>query len=234
MADQFGALEFPAQAPNLAAGDSVTDPRLDKLGGFLQAVLNADVGLAWNVVSPGKKFVEQMFTNDPADSTFNERDLPSLFVYDARSTSNQMADDLVEDVSQVTVLWVPQNVDQARRSLRSTGVNGLKKSVERAFYLGRHPAWVDPGDPDPDAAMLGSVLMTRAGLCKWPFVRSAQTTPLTIVTDGSAPRTYPGYSLTVELSEVTQWDPGAYSPTSAVDTTQTAGALGLEFILPPA
>jgi hypothetical protein len=242
MADKFGALQFPAQSPNLAAGDAVTDPRLDKIARFLQAVLNADIGQAWSSVSGGKKFVETTSTNDPSDSTFNERDLPALFIYDPRSASNQMTDDLVEDVSQVTVLWVPATAEQAKRSLRSTGVNGFKKAVERAFYLGRHPAWCDDGDTDPDSATFGSALMIRAGLAKWPSVKSAQTAPLTIVTDGAQPRHYSGFSLTVELSEVTIWDVSLPAPgslpqagdnaPSKVDILSTAGALVLDSLIP--
>lgn len=232
MPDQFGSLQFPVQYPDVKAGDTVTDPRLDKISNYLQAVLNADAGKAWGAVSAGRKFVEQVFTNDPNDSVFNEKDLPALFVFDPRSTSNQMTDDLVEDVSTLTVLWVPQNAEQSKRSFRSNAANGFKKVVQKNLYVGRHPAWFDPGDPDEDALTRGSVLITRAGLCKWPFIQSAQSVPVTIVTD-SGSRTYQAFALTMVVSEITEWDPGSYSPTSKVDTTMTAGALNLEFVIPP-
>ena len=43
----------------------------------------------------------------------------------------------------------------------------------------------------------------------------AQTAPLTIVTDGAAPRRYPGYSLTLEIHETTIWDVSVPNPATS-------------------
>lgn len=232
MVDTFGVLEYPTVQPPATDDDSVTDPALDKLAAFLAAVLNVQLSQAWTAVNPGKKFVEQFFTNSPADSTFNERDLPSLFLWRNQALDDQLTDDWLETMTDVTVLWVPQNADQAKRSLRDPGLNGFQKTISRALNVGRDPAWFDPSDPDPDSLNLGSVIMLRAGLFRDPYVTSCRREPLAIVKDDTR-ATYPGITLTIKISEITVWDPAAGRVASATQTTQTAGGnFVLEFQLP--
>lgn len=231
MADTFGVLEYPVVQPPPSDNDSVTDPALDKIGAYLQAVLNAHIGLAWFTVNPGKKFVEQFFTNSPSDSTFNERDLPSLFLWRQQTVDDQLTDDWVETFTDVTVLWVPQNAEQAKRSLRDPGMNGFQKTISRALYLGRDPAWIDATDQDTEALSRGSVLMIQAGLFREPFVTTCRREPLAIVKDETR-ASYPGISLTMKIAEITVWDPAAHGFESQVDVTSTAGALTLESKIP--
>src|SRR6478752_3855559 len=139
--DKFGALTFPVQIPG--PGDSVHDPALDCIGSYLTACLNSMLGSSWKAVNPGRKFVESFNTNN-ANDEFNERDLPALFLNRTSSFDDHATDDWVETITDVSVTWVPQTAVQAKRVLRSTGVNGLSKVITRALELGRSPAWIDP------------------------------------------------------------------------------------------
>jgi hypothetical protein len=143
MADEFGGIQFPVLPP---AGDgSVSDPGLDKLGAYLSAVLNAELGTAWGAVNPGVPFVRTVAAYLPQDLGFNEKLLPALFLERTSTVNEHITDDHVQATSDVTVMWVAQNAVQAARAVRAPGINGFHKTITRALELGRHPAWIDPG-----------------------------------------------------------------------------------------
>jgi|SRR6478735_1341540 len=232
--DTFGALSFPVQIPGPT--DSVHDPALDCIGRYLQACLNDQLGPSWSVVNPGKRFVESVQTNSPGD-TFNERDLPALFLFRSSSTDEQVTDDWTESITDVSITWVPQNAVQVKRAIRYTGVNGFSKVVTRALALGRSPAWVDPADDDSSANALGSVLMTRAGLFKWPFVVSTRVDSVTIE-KGTLTDTYPAFTVIIRIFEITDWNESfdsismADRAPSKLDETVTAGAFNISALIP--
>jgi hypothetical protein len=232
MADEFGAVQFPV-APPRNDDQSVTDPALDKIGSYLQAVLNNRLNAAWGAVAPNTKFVQQFFTNNPTDSTFNDRDLPALFLWRSRSMDDQLADDYLETITDVVVLWIPTTADQFKRSLRDPIFNGFQKATSQAINVGRDPAWVDPLDPDSESPELGSVLMERAGLFRMPYATTCKRVDNGVKIDkGSGTATYPAYVLTLRISEVNRQDPSVHGVPSKLDSVQTSGSLVLESILP--
>lgn len=238
MSDHYGSLSFPIQAP--ASGSSVADPALDYIAKYLQACLNAQMGTAWAVVDPGvnpvRKFVQSYQTQSTGD-TFNDRDLPCLYVWRGSITNDKVSDDWVEVTTDVTLTWVPQNADQAKRSLREPGVNGLHKIVSRALQLGRSPAWIDPADPDPIALTRGSALMERARLFREPFITSSRQDTV-VITKGLESSSYPAFTLTMKIHEIDQWDNSfdsimmANRDPSKLDETITSGNFSLEALIP--
>ena len=236
MSDFFGDLQFPVQVPG--ATDSVHDPALDKIGAYLAACLNANLNASWGAVNPGQPFVKVVQTNSPSDSTFNEKDLPALFLWRNAMNNEQTTDDWTEVISDVTLLWVPQNAVQAKRSLRSPGVNGFTKVVTRALELGRTPAWIDAGDTDPTAATLGSVLLERARLFRWPYLTNSKYDTVTIQ-KGNVQGSYSAFTANLRISEITNWDEsfdsitGSNRDVSKLDETITQGpGFQLEALIP--
>jgi len=234
MSDTFGSLIFPCQIPG--PNDSVFDPALDYLGAYLMACLNDQLGDSWKAVNPGKKFVESYATNS-ANDLFNERDLPGLFGTRSMSYDEQYTDDWTMVFTDVAMTWVPQNAVQAKRAMRSTGVNGFSKVITRALALGRSPAWVDPTDPDPTAPKLGSVLVDRARLIRMPYVISAKPDQVTIQ-KGIDYDTYPAFTVMIKIHEITEWDESfdsivmADRDPSKLDETVTSGNFSLHALIP--
>jgi hypothetical protein len=232
--DHFGALRFPAQIPG--PKDSVHDPALDCIAAYLSACLNDQLGASWQAVNPGRKFVESFTTNGPGDE-FNERLLPALFVWRSGSIDEPATDDWLETVTDVSVTWVPQNAVQAKRGIRSTGVNGFHKVVSRALALGRSPAWVDPSDTDPTSKTLGSVLITRAELFRWPFVTMSKMDQVTIQ-KGTLVDVYPAFTVMIKIHEITKWDESFDSismtdrAVSKLDNTTTSGGFNISELIP--
>lgn len=236
MADQFGAVQFPVPAP-ASKSDSVSDPALDKLGGYLQAVLNANLNTAWHSVTPGgRDFIENVIVQDPQDGLFNESQLPALFLWRVSFTSERISDDWTETTTDVNALWVPQTADQARRALRSQIINGLEKNITHWLRRGRHPAWIDPGDTSANVTTDGSVLIARARFLRWPKLMSLKPNKLTIEKDeGVKPARYPGALAVIRIFEKNSWDPALRGSTAALTSTviQGDGAFVVAENLPP-
>lgn len=233
MSDQFGSITFPVP---VMTEHSISDPTMDYLGSYLTACLNYQMADAWGSVNPGKKMVESFQTNAPGDM-FNDRDLPCLYVWRSASIDDQATDDWTETTTEVTVTWVPQNADQAKRNLRATGTNGLSKVITRALALGCSPAWIDPSDPDPDALTRGSVLIERARLFRWPFVTTSRIDTV-VIEKGTETSTYPASTVIIKIHEITQWDESfdsimmAPRAPSKLDETVTSGNFSLESLIP--
>lgn len=247
MSDQLGALELPVTLAPATA--SAGDPALDAFAGYLQAVLNANVGPAWSDaagfsgVAPGQKVVQTVATTNPENGAFQKEDMPILFVWRPQEgdASEQWADDIVRVQTKLALLWVTRPADQAKREARSPIANAVAATIRRALYQGRDPAWVDPADTDPTAATDGSVLMIRAGLSQWPQLTTCKPQSITIQIDESEPRPYWAVGGSIEISEcfATDVSVAGSSPTSPtdnapskVDITATAGALVLESKIP--
>ena len=234
MSDHFGSLKFPVQIPG--PGDSVHDPALDYIGSYLMACLNDQLNNSWSAVNPGIPFVKSFQTNNPGD-TFNERDLPALFLLRSGSVNDQVTDDWTEVTTDVSITWVPQNAVQANRKLRATGVNGLQKVISRALALGRSPAWVDPADTDPLSVTLGSALVDRARLFRMPFVTTSKIDSVTIE-KGTVVDVYPAFTVLIKIHEITNWDESFDSismrnrAVSKLDNTTTAGAFKISELIP--
>lgn len=236
MSDNFGTLEFPVSPP--AGDEAIHDSTLSKIGAYLAVCLNDALATSWKTVNPSATFVKTVQTNSPDDSTFNTKELPALYLWRTAINLDQVTDDWTEAVSDVTLLWVPQDAVQAKRSLRAPGVNGFAKVVARALELGRHPGWVDSGDQDPQAKTLGSVLIERCNLFRWPFLTLCKYDTLEIP-KGSETASYPAFTANLRISEITNWDEsydsivGADRAASKLDETVTQGpGFNIESLLP--
>jgi len=234
MSDTYGALNFPVQIP--AQNESVHDPALDYIGAYFKACLNYQLGPSWQAVNPDRKFVETYEVGEP-DETFNERDLPAIFIYRSMAYDEQISDDWNETCTDVSVTWVPQNAVQAKRALRSTGVNGFQKVISRALELGRSPVWIDPSDDDPSAKTLGSCLMTRAGFYRPPYLVSAKTDRVTIQ-KGRDYADYTAFTVVIKIHEITQWNNSFDSITMAnrapskLNETVSSGDFSISKLVP--
>lgn len=234
MSDHFGSLTFPV--PVLPDGYPVSDPTLTYIGSYLTACLNSQMGSSWGSVNPGRKPVESFQTQAPGD-TFNERDLPCLYLWRSSSTDEQCSDDWTETITDITLTWVPQTADQAKRSLRASGINGLSKVITRALALGRSPSWVDPQDTDPQSLSRGSSLMERARLFRRPFVTSSRMDTVVIEKSGDT-STYPAFTVILKIHEITEWDESfdsimmANRAPTKLDETVTSGNFTLESLIP--
>jgi hypothetical protein len=173
MADTFGAETIPLSLP--LAGEEISDPGVSRLADFFMAVINANATANWETVMPGALPVSTAFTHNPEEVSFNERDLPALWL-------NRVGEDPLEwlaedyDIAHVTMrlLWVFPAARQEVQKDRNTFVNGIAHILAHCIELGRHPAYVLPGDPDPTATTQGSVIMRVAGLweLKWNGYKS--------------------------------------------------------------
>lgn len=215
MPDTFGALQLPAQIP--AAGKSVTDPALDVIGAFCQAVMNKYAGDAWAAVAPESPvLVKSVNVHDPQDAEFSSSMLPGLFLWRSRSVIEYLADDVMVDHATVQIAWVPSPAVQKKRANRRGIFNGVAKTLSVALWNGRDSAFIDAGDTDPDAASRGSVLADRAGLMTLFVAKGLTPTSVEIQVDGGETRKYIGYAMEIEIQEALEFDPSVHgvAPTS--------------------
>ena len=158
MADTYGLLALPApvQVPPAVC----TDPGLEILLDWFRTLLNANLQTAWNVYAPGEPIVRKWHARDPAPADFAAGQLPALFCWRDTQSSDQVADDVVQDTSSLVLLWVYPPTDQFKQAVRMAVQNGLSKSLSRAVFFGRDPSWFykplqsniirNPGFTSPD------------------------------------------------------------------------------------
>jgi hypothetical protein len=166
MADAFGTLQIPLVTP--ATGESAGDPFLQITASFFAAVLNGNVSTAWQAVYKdvaAAKVVKSFFDDDPRDATFNVTSLPALFFW--REDVKEpvwIAEDYLTQESLCRLLWVfPASVPE-KRTMRSSIINGIARTLTIMVERDRDPSWVVTGDTDPQAATQGSRLSRWAGI----------------------------------------------------------------------
>jgi hypothetical protein len=166
MSDLFGLMSLPVAVP--AAGAAVSDPALDVVLAFMQAVLNSDLGDAWAAVCPGDPLpVAYVFNHNPDLESFNANETPALYMWRSDDGgAGRYSQDLIADESGFQCLWVPPPAEQEDRRKREAIRNGIKKSLRAAFAQGRHPAWVVAGDTYYDPTDYGSVLLYHAKISR--------------------------------------------------------------------
>lgn len=151
MADTFGGLTLPAPTTDSPIGD----PAIGKLLGFFKAVVNAYVGDAWATLRPraGDEAlpIRNTSSDDPHLRTFNEKDLPTLFMWRRQGKPVDWASDLQVSEDLVRGLWVFPPEPQFKQTPRSPFGNSLVKALVKALNLGRDPAWFDTGDTEVTA-----------------------------------------------------------------------------------
>lgn len=154
MADRFGALELPLVVPS--AGHQPGDAALGPLSSFCAAILNAYGTTAWQSVAPGMPCVRTVYTHDPTDYVFNERDLPALYVTRAKGKAEWLADDWAISRDTITAWWVFPPAQQATQRARDNITNGVVRLLQAAIARGADPAWQWSGDTRPTSTTLAA------------------------------------------------------------------------------
>jgi len=203
MAERFGALEFPV--PAAGEDEPLSDPCLDTVLRCLVAVMNeGPLAQAWAIAAPKTpKPVNQAYAGDPALTNFGAADLPALFLWrSSRGAASFLADDYMMSSDSLSLIWCfPKATRELKRRLDNV-VNALTKLIAVTIYEGRHTAWIDTGDTEPEAQYLGSYLWQRAGV--WTMSPGKWSTePVSIeMDDGSrAPAPYQAIRLPIEIEE---------------------------------
>jgi hypothetical protein len=167
-ASAFGSTVFPVPAP--LDGQSVSDLCLDKLGAYLQAVVNAKAAVAWTQVCPKGGAtslpIPAVHHHDPEETTFSAADLPALYLYREGSNKDpqRIADDYLITYDTIVAKWLFPLQIQERARIRGPFVNAITKILTAAIVYERDPAWFDPGDTEPQAKRNGSLLPRVARL----------------------------------------------------------------------
>ena len=177
MVDRFGALELPLVVPS--AGHQPGDAALGPLSSFCAAILNAYGTTAWQSVAPGMPCVRTVYTHDPTDYVFNERDLPALYVTRNRGKAEWLADDWAASRDTITAWWVFPPAQQATQRVRDNITNGVVRLLQAAIARGADPAWQWSGDTRPTSATLAAAPTA---------IRTSHATP-------TSPATYSGAAL---------------------------------------
>jgi hypothetical protein len=179
---RHGGLAFPA--PEQEGGEAAGDPGLTVLLSCLQAAINARLGAVWARIRTGTETVpcRTTYPYDPSEGVFNLSHMPSLHGWRVSGETEQIAADYRITRDNLCLLWVYPIARQGNAGLRHAFAGAVEKVINAVLKLGRDPAWVVPGDPDPNAATLGSLLWTHAGFWKadgrlqWSRVAVAGTT----------------------------------------------------------
>lgn len=225
MTDTYGALQIPAQVRGASppAVISPGDPLLGWTADYLKAVLTANALASWQDVAPGAPVVNQVRLHNPEDETFNEKDLPCLFVFRDDSVADQaiewLADDYRFQPSIVRAWWVMPVATQEKRALRFPFSNAITKVIDQAIERQRDPSWVVAGDPDPLAATRGSVLSRYAGWAVFGLRRARRAKLKIAMSDGPPRGPYEMLALEFYCEELLVRDPTLHPALAGVDAT---------------
>ena len=167
MTFSYGATTLPVTAPSLveAYTEPVGDPGLGVFLAFAKAVLEYEVGAAWEEVAPGEPLIRHARPHDPREEDFGTTSLPTLFAYRGDGKLSRWSDGYWVEERPIALLWVypPAQAE------KMPGRRGVPVAIGRALHEalgplnGRHPAWVVTGDTDPDAAAYGSDVLAHGG-----------------------------------------------------------------------
>lgn len=167
MAHSYGATTLPVTAPSLveAYTEPVGDPGLGVVLAFAAAVLEYEVGAAWEEVAPGEPLIRHTRPHDPREEDFATSALPALFAYRGDGKPSRWSDGYWVEERPITLLWVYPPAQAEKMTSR----RGVPVAIGRALHKalgplnGRHPAWVVTDDVDEDAAVYGSCVLTHGG-----------------------------------------------------------------------
>jgi hypothetical protein len=152
MSDSFGALTLPVPV----APPPITDPLLGIVGDFAAYALNQDMRTAWAALRPRTDPddtlpVRVIFTHPPEKVSLRESDLPALFVWRQSGQFSRKGEDLLEDASEIQLLWVlpTEHPEHGSSEVWLQTGNAVGKILARWFWECAIPGWVAPNDPDP-------------------------------------------------------------------------------------
>ncbi len=222
VADLYGATTLPM--PGTDPGG--VDPLLAYVVDYFKTIANAYALADWQSVSPGATAaVRYAFTHDPHETNFVDNKLPGLFLW--RSGATEWIDEsqcIRIQRGRLRLLWVPPDTGKPEQKVqRSHFPWKLAKLFDDYLELGRDPAWVVPGDPDPSAPAYGSVLARFANFRRLRF-QSVNPNPLLIelvAPDGaprSPPRTYAATLIELLIEEDLVRDPTRNAPLQKIAT----------------
>ncbi len=153
MSDTFGGITIPVGVTTPAG-----DPMLGKIGAFIQAVANNYVATAYDATKmgagmPTEQPIATVFAGvEPERYTFDDRQLPALFVYRKRLEFAQRTQDDEDSSGEVLALLIFPHDDYSHIQKRLSIWNAIARVIAAAFTSGLHPSWVDPDDATPGAA----------------------------------------------------------------------------------
>lgn len=203
MTERFGALEFPV--PAAGEEESLSDPCLDTVLRCLVAVMNeGPLAQAWAIAAPKTpKPVNQAYAGDPALTNFGAADLPALFLWrSSRGAASFLADDYMMSSDSLSLIWCFPKATRELKGRLDNVVNALTKLIAVTIYEGRHPAWIDTGDTEPEAQYLGSYLWQRAGVWTMsPGKWSAEPVSIEMDDGSRAPAPYQAIRIPIEIEE---------------------------------
>jgi hypothetical protein len=200
--DQWGAISVPV--PAQFAGYPVGDPALKYILDFFVAFLvtDANVTAAWAGSKLAGQFpaVNKSFAFDPREVVFNEKDLPSLFLWRESATQERIAEDWLVETTMLRLLWVlPISTRDGYRNLVSFE-NAIVKALVVGLERQRTPGFVVAGDTDPNAATLGSQLDRFAQYMSLVFT-SWKRAHVSLSMGASMPRSYESVEMTLTMQE---------------------------------
>lgn len=173
MADKYGATIFPVPVvadtgefpPEAVAGD----PLLGYLANFVTKIVRLNCEAVWKSVSPSTPIIKTVYADEP-ENGFSAEWLPCLFVFrpgretrELVETFEQVADEYRFMKSRVVARWIMNPVQAANNRRRNSIFDAVRKAIDAAVNIGRHPAWIVPGDTDLKAALQGSSLCNFSG-----------------------------------------------------------------------
>lgn len=227
VADLYGATRLPLDGST----PDGKDPLLSTVASFFQAIANVHAKAEWEVIAKVGSPLPCLhaFTHDPHETNFIDNNLPALFLW--RSDVLEHVDE-AQDIrvirSRLRLLWVPPNTGKPDEKTRRTHFPfKLVKLWDDYLELGRDPAWLAPGDPDPEAPLYGSVLARFALFRRLRFT-TVRAEPLMIellAADGAPrmpPRVYTAQLAELALEEELRRDPARFAALHAI---KVAGSL---------
>lgn len=162
MADNYGLTAFPLARHT--ENDPAADKALRVLLDFAKAVILYDAADAWQLVAPNRAPVQVANAWNPEDFEFSDKSLPALYGFRKGGTPTEtLADEWRVDSADVSLMWILESTPQGRQSLRAPFVNGITKSLDRAFVNGRHAAYVVDADlADPNGIKTSFATLTSS------------------------------------------------------------------------
>ncbi len=151
MSDTFGSLTLPVPVTPTPIGD----PLLGIIGDFAAYAINQDFRTAWAALRPridpdDTLPVRTIFTHPPEKVSMIEADLPALFVWRQAGRFERKGEDLLEDASEIQLLWVlpTEHPEHGASEVWLQTGNAVGKILSRWFWECKIPGWAVAGDPD--------------------------------------------------------------------------------------
>lgn len=152
MADTFGAISVP-----ITDATPLGDPALELIGDYVRTLLNAKAGSAFvDDGQLGEELVRAVIVANPNEYTFDDCNLPALFVHRAGGVIGDTAADLLEDASTIVLTWLLSHRLCEGPDPRRVFFNAFAKLVSKYIKQGRDPLWTAEDDPDPFAATIAA------------------------------------------------------------------------------